>query len=67
MQCACSSKYYTSDSEESDNDNELDIEQLPPLEIGPGEHKLQFSYCLWYCHRGAMTKYKSPQVSKRPK
>lgn len=55
-------KNYASDSDDSENENELDIEKLPPLEIGPGEHKLQYNYCLWY-HRGSMTKFKSPSVS----
>lgn len=52
---------YASDSDDSENEVELDIEKLPPLEVGPGEHKLQFNYCLWY-HRGSMTKFKSPSV-----
>lgn len=53
---------YVSDSDESDTETaSLDVEKLPPLEIGPGEHKLQYSYCLWY-HRGSVTKFKSPMV-----
>lgn len=56
------SSKYGSDSDDSDTETpSLDVEKLPPLEIGPGEHKLQYSYCLWY-HRGSMTKFKSPMV-----
>ena len=52
--------YGGADSEESDPEmDELDVDKLPPLEIAPDEHKLQYTYCLWY-HRGF--KVKNPSV-----
>ncbi|KAG4080017.1 hypothetical protein HA402_006329 [Bradysia odoriphaga] len=47
-----------SDSDDSETE-EIDPDKLPALEISPGEHKLQYNYCLWY-HKGSMTKFKSP-------
>lgn len=44
-------KNYVSDSDEdSDTDaaEPIDFDQLPLLEPGPGEHKLQHTYCLWF-------------------
>lgn len=44
-------KPYASDSDEdSDTDaaEPIDYEKLPVLEPGPGEHKLQYTYCLWF-------------------
>lgn len=53
--------YGGADSDESDPEvEEVDVDKLPPLEIGPDEHKLQYTYCLWY-HRGF--KVKNPSVS----
>lgn len=53
--------YGGADSDESDPEvEEVDVEKLPPLEVGPDEHKLQYTYCLWY-HRGF--KVKNPSVS----
>lgn len=44
------------DSDESDQElEEVNVDKLPPLEIGPDEHKLQYTYCLWY-HRGLKVK-----------
>ncbi|GAB0096373.1 eukaryotic translation initiation factor 4E type 2 [Sergentomyia squamirostris] len=55
-------KPYISDSDESDTETDYDIEQLGPLEPGPGEHKLQYNYCLWFakkgCHRTSITQVK---------
>lgn len=54
--------YGGADSDESDPEvEEIDVDKLPPLEIGPDEHKLQYTYCLWY-HRGSY-KIKNPSVS----
>lgn len=53
--------YGGADSDESDTEvEEVDVENLPPIEIGPDEHKLQYTYCLWY-HRGSY-KIKNPSV-----
>lgn len=43
-------KPYVSDSDDdSDTDAEpIDFEKLAPLEPGAGEHKLQYTYCLWF-------------------
>lgn len=55
-------QYGADDSDESDQEAiEVDVDKLSPLEIGPEEHKLQYTYCLWY-HRGY--KVKNPSVSK---
>lgn len=54
-------KNYASDSDDSENECEVDVDKLPPLEIGPGENKLQYSYCLWF-HRGLTNKIKNPMV-----
>lgn len=57
--------YGGADSEESDQEvEEIDVDKLPQLEIGPDEHKLQYTYCMWY-HRGF--KVKNPSVSKKKK
>lgn len=54
--------YRGNDSDESDTEAvEVDFDKLSPLEIGPDEHKLQNTYCLWY-HRGSQ-KIKNPAVS----
>lgn len=55
--------YGGADSDDSDPEvEEVDVDKLPPLEIGPDEHKLQYTYCLWY-HRGF--KVKNPSVSSK--
>lgn len=43
-----SHKSYGSDSDDSDIEQSIDLEKLPPLEPGPGEHRLQYTYCLWF-------------------
>lgn len=49
------------DSDDSDTEVvDVDVDKLPPLETGPDEHKLQYTYCLWY-HRGSY-KIKNPSV-----
>lgn len=54
--------YGGADSDESDTEVvEVDVDKLPPIDVGPDEHKLQYTYCLWY-HRGL--KIKNPSVSK---
>lgn len=53
-------KSYASDSDESDTET-VDVDKLPPLEVGENEHKLQYMYCLWY-HRGSY-KIKTPMVN----
>lgn len=53
-------KSYQSDSEESDTEM-VDVDKLPPLDVGNDEHKLQYTYCMWY-HRGSY-KIKTPMVS----
>ncbi|XP_039490845.1 eukaryotic translation initiation factor 4E type 2 isoform X1 [Drosophila santomea] len=40
------------DSDDSDVENEIDVEKLPPLEVGPGENRLQHTYCLWFSRKG---------------
>lgn len=56
--------YGGADSDESDTEVvEVDVDKLPLLDIGPDEHKLQYTYCLWY-HRGSY-KIKNPSVSIR--
>lgn len=53
--------YGGADSDDSDTEvAEVDVDKLPPLDIGPDEHKLQYTYCLWY-HRGSY-KIKNPSV-----
>lgn len=57
------SKGYANVSDSDDSETEeIDPDKLPALEVLPGEHKLQYNYCLWY-HKGSMTKFKSPNVS----
>lgn len=48
-------KPYVSDSESDGEDEGLDFdfENLPALEIGLGEHKLQYTYCLWFAKKGS--------------
>lgn len=44
-------KPYVSDDSDEDSDTDaviVDFEKLAPLEPGPGEHKLQYTYCLWF-------------------
>lgn len=53
--------YGGADSDESDTEvAEVDVDKLPPIELGPDDHKLQYTYCLWY-HRGSY-KIKNPSV-----
>lgn len=40
------------DSDDSDVENEIDVDKLPPLEVGPGENRLQHTYCLWFSRKG---------------
>lgn len=45
-------KAYGGESDDSDTEiSDIDVDKLPPIEIAPNEHKLQYTYCLWY-HRG---------------
>lgn len=61
------SKNYANVSDSDDSETEeIDPDKLPALEVQPGEHKLQYNYCLWY-HKGSMTKFKSPNVSPNAK
>lgn len=54
--------YGGADSDESDTEVvEVDVDKLPPIEINPDDHKLQYTYNLWY-HRGSY-KIKNPSVS----
>lgn len=59
-------KPYASDSEDdSDTDTAepIDFEKLAPLEPGPGEHKLQYTYCLWF-KKGLMRFNKGTKVDE---
>ncbi|XP_017967049.1 eukaryotic translation initiation factor 4E type 2 isoform X1 [Drosophila navojoa] len=40
------------DSDDSDVENEIDVDKLPPLEVGPNENRLQHTYCLWFSRKG---------------
>lgn len=42
--------YFSESDGDSDTDaaEPIDYEKLPVLEPGPGEHKLQYTYCLWF-------------------
>ncbi|XP_037956021.1 eukaryotic translation initiation factor 4E type 2 [Teleopsis dalmanni] len=40
------------DSDDSDVENIVDIEKLPPLEIAPNDNRLQHTYCLWFSRKG---------------
>lgn len=40
-------KPYESDSDDEDYNVDFDDSKLPPIEIPPGDHKLQSSYNLW--------------------
>lgn len=40
------------DSDDSDMENDIDVDKLAPLEIGPNENRLQYSYCLWFARKG---------------
>lgn len=54
-------KAYGGDSDDSDTEiAEVDLDKLPLIELSPDEHKLQYTYCLWY-HRGSY-KIKTPSV-----
>lgn len=45
---------YASDSDDSgDEGADFDVEKLGPLEVGPGEHKLQHTYYLWFGKKGS--------------
>ncbi|KFB52699.1 eukaryotic translation initiation factor 4e type [Anopheles sinensis] len=45
---------YASDSDDSgDEGADFDVDKLEPLEVGPGEHKLQYTYCLWFGKKGS--------------
>ncbi|XP_019561967.1 eukaryotic translation initiation factor 4E type 2 [Aedes albopictus] len=47
-------KPYGSDSDDSgDEGTDFDVDKLEPLEVGPGEHKLQYTYCLWFAKKGS--------------
>ncbi|EJY57603.1 AAEL005796-PB [Aedes aegypti] len=47
-------KPYGSDSDDSgDEGADFDVDKLEPLEVGPGEHKLQYTYCLWFAKKGS--------------
>lgn len=47
-------KPYGSDSDDSgDEGTDFDVDKLEPLEVGPGEHKLQYTYCLWFGKKGS--------------
>lgn len=41
------------DSDDSDMENDIDVEKLPPLEVGPHENRLQHTYWLWFSRKGA--------------
>lgn len=57
--------FGAADSDDSDTEVvEVDVDKLPPLELGPDDHKLQYTYCLWY-HRGSY-KIKNPSVGTQP-
>lgn len=50
----CRLKPYGSDSDDSgDEGADFDVDKLEILEVGPGEHKLQYSYCLWFAKKGS--------------
>lgn len=54
-------KAYGGDSDDSDTEMaDIDVEKLAPIEVSADEHRLQYTYCLWY-HRGSY-KIKSPTV-----
>lgn len=40
-------KPYESDSDDEDYNVDFDDSKLPPIEVPPGDHKLQSSYNLW--------------------
>jgi len=40
------------DSDDSEVENEIDVDKLPPLEVGPNENRLQHTYCLWFSRKG---------------
>ncbi|XP_032593587.1 eukaryotic translation initiation factor 4E type 2 isoform X3 [Drosophila grimshawi] len=40
------------DSDDSDVENEIDVDKLPPLDVGPNENRLQHTYCLWFSRKG---------------
>lgn len=40
-------KPYDSDSDDEDYNVDFDESKLPPIEVPPGDHKLQSSYNLW--------------------
>lgn len=44
-------KPYDSESDESDDG--LDYDDLPPLEIPESDHKLQYTYNLWFAKKGS--------------
>jgi translation initiation factor 4E len=46
-------KSYESDSDDEDYNVDFDESKLPPIEIPPGDHKLQSSYNLWYARKGS--------------
>lgn len=55
------SSYYNSkpswpdliESDEDDMETQIDVEKLPPLEVGPHENRLQHTYWLWFSRKGA--------------
>lgn len=46
-------KPYESDSDDEDYNVDFDESKLPPIEIPPGDHKLQSCYNLWYARKGS--------------
>lgn len=44
-------KPYESDSDDEDYNVDFDDTKLPPIEVPPGDHKLQSSYNLWFVVR----------------
>ncbi|XP_046806061.1 eukaryotic translation initiation factor 4E type 2 [Lucilia cuprina] len=41
------------ESDDSDMETDIDVEKLPPLEVGPHENRLQHTYWLWFSRKGA--------------
>ncbi|KAL5280996.1 EIF4E2 family protein [Megaselia abdita] len=43
---------WINDDEVESSDEEIEVDKLPPIEILPHEHKLQYTYCLWFSRKG---------------